>query len=452
MIEYSEATNALVLPRMHALFRSVLFPRRVHVALSATFAGLATVTVVALPAQVRQVALHTVPVLPTTRMDAGVKVFQHDRTAFTRATQLELIGPPLSVIGGADGDTEHDLTYAFYVGLLSDGRVTTLSPIGNKYYVFGSDGKYQHTLGQQGKGPGEFTRPSGNIILAGDTLFISDDFTSQFSWFHPDKGFVRARARGVDGRQRSEKAVGVLPGGRVVMTSSGLVQNGEPNKLTRPTAPVSLVTFEGKSQPVAQVPDLELYQMNVTRRGQSHPETLVRGFTPRAVVGVWDSTVVTGTGDRYQLDVHNSTGTIISRVMVNTPRVAVTREMRDARIELMMRRYRNMPGEGGIKPNLEEIEKIERDTPVADSLPAYNQFFTTANGTLWVVDAVAPKETGWTATAFRRDGAIIGRLIAKGKGTPLAFGDDRVVIRSEDNDGVVTLTVRRIGVAATKPT
>ena len=72
------------------------------------------------------------------------------------------------------------------------------------------------------------------------------------------------------------------------------------------------------------------------------------------------------------------------------------------------------------------------------------------NKTLWIVDYIAPTDTEWSATAFRADGAIVGRLTVKGKGTPLAFGDDRVVIRSEDEDGVVSLTVRRIGVSTAK--
>lgn len=413
-------------------------------------AAIAALSAVPLVAQLKQSTLVTTPVMPNTRVEAGVKVLQHDRTAFARATQLELAGAPLTVIGGADGDVEHDLTWAQYVAVLSDGRVATLAAVGNKYYVFGADGQYQRTLGRQGKGPGEFTRPSGNILLAGDTLLIADDANLQFSWFHPDKGFVRARARGVEGRLRMEHVVGALPAGRVVLSAAGLVQAGELNKIVRPAAPVSILSFERGVHSLVELPDLELVKFNVTRRGQSRPETRIRRFTTQAVVAVWDSSVVTGTGDRYEFDVRNAAGAVTSRIAVSTPRIAVTRDMRAASIDRTMRRYRNSKGEGGLTLNLDEIEKIERDTPVADSLPAYGQFFTTPNKTLWVVDAVAPNATEWTATAFRNDGAIVGRLHVLGEGVPLAFGNDRVVIRTEDADGVVTLTVRQIGVTTAK--
>lgn len=403
-----------------------------------------------LSAQSKTGMLPTVPVMPTTRVDAGVRVMQHDRTALARATQLELAGPPITVIGGANGDPDYDLTFAFYVALLSDGRLATLSPVGNKYYVFGADGQHQRTFGRMGKGPGEFTRPSGNIRLTGDTLMIADDANLQFSWFHPDKGFIRSRARGVNGRLSMERVVGVLPDNRVVVSAAGLVQNGELDKIVRPSAPVAAIGLDGQTNTLAQLPDLELFKMNVTRRGQSHPETLVRTFSTQAVVAVWDSSVVTGTADSYQVDVRNGQGIVTSRILLNSPRVPVTREMREARAEATMRAYRNRPGEGGVRPDRSEIEKIQRETPVADSLPAYQSFFVSPNKTLWVVDATAPNATTWSATAFRKDGAIVGRLRASGGGTPLAFGDDRVVVRTEDDDGVVTLTVRRIAASAGK--
>ena len=125
--------------------------------------------------------------------------------------------------------------------------------------------------------------------------------------------------------------------------------------------------------------------------------------------------------------------------------------MTAASIDRTMQRYRNSKGEGGLTLNLDEIDRIERDAPVADSLPAYGQFFTTPNKTLWVVDAVAPNAKEWTATAFRNDGAIVGRLRVLGEGPPVAFGNDRVVVSTQDADGVVTLTVRRITATTAKP-
>ena len=100
---------------------------------------------------------------------------------------------------------------------------------------------------------------------------------------------------------------------------------------------------------------------------------------------------------------------------------------------------------------LHELAKSQRDTPVAYSLAACNHLFLTPNMTLWVVDPIVPDVSSRIATASRRVGAIVGQLHIASKGFPRAFGDDRVVSRTQDADGVVTFTVRRIGPARATP-
>ena len=92
--------------------------------------------------------------------------------------------------------------------------------------------------------------------------------------------------------------------------------------------------------------------------------------------------------------------------------------------------------------------RLARESPFADSLPPYSALFVSPAGVLWVVDAIAPTDGGWTATAFRRDGAIVGRLHVPDAAPPVAIDDERVVVRDEDGDGVVTMRVHRIVPAA----
>jgi hypothetical protein len=63
---------------------------------------------------------------------------------------------------------------------------------------------------------------------------------------------------------------------------------------------------------------------------------------------------------------------------------------------------------------------------------------------VWVPGASGPGDTTGGATAFRQDGAIVARLTWTGQGRPVAFADDRVVIRDVDPDGVVALRLFRI--------
>lgn len=57
-------------------------------------------------------------------------------------------------------------------------------------------------------------------------------------------------------------------------------------------------------------------------------------------------------------------------------------------------------------------------------------------------------DAAWSATAIRADGAIIGRLRGSGTGRPISFADDRVVIREEDMDGIVTMKIFRLVASA----
>ena len=412
---------------------------------------LTAVPVTAIAAQFKQSTLVTVPVTPTTRVEAGVKVHQHDKTAFARATQLELVGAPIAVIGGANGDPDYDLTNVEQVALLSDGRVATL--YGAKFFLFGANGQPQRTIASVGSGPGELRGATGNLLLATDTLFVLDLQNRQFNWCTPDKGFARGKQYVFDPRLRLTSVVGVLPGSRIVMSSMGTMVGSAATlgKIVRPLAPIAVISADGRSTPFAEVPDFELTEINVTYRGKPGTTSRPIRFPKRAIATVWDSTVVTGTGDAYQLDVRNGNGAVVSRISVNTPRVLITRAMIDTIIGAAMQRIRNTSSAERMTLTLQELEKAERDTPVADSLPPYAMLFVTPNKTLWVMDYPVPGTVGWSATAFRKDGAMLGRLHIAGAGFPLTFGDDRVVVRSEDQDGVVSLKVQRIGIGSAKP-
>lgn len=400
-------------------------------------------------AQFKQMTLAITPVLPTVRIESGVKVLQHDRTAFTRATQLELVGAPVTVIGGANGDPDHDVTNVQDVALLSDGRIATLA--GDKYYLFGSDGAFKRTLSARGRGPGEIIGASGNVRLGGDTLLIFDNANRRFSWFTPDKGYVRGTNFVTGGTWKPVVRAGVLPGRDIVTTSVGFAdKSGALGKFTREVVELQRITPDGRVQPFASIPDMESTQINVTRRGAPGTETAMVRFSKMAVTAVWDSVVVTGSGDGYVLDVRNTNGTVFARIAVDAPRTPVTRAMKDANIELTLARVRGTSSAERMVFTFEEFEKKERDAPVADSLPPYRWVYVTPNKTLWVLDYITVEANGWSATAFRRDGAILGRLRVRGAGYPLTFGDDRVVIGTQDADGIVTLKVHRIAAVSSR--
>lgn len=391
----------------------------------------------------RQQALVTVPVLPRRTVENGVTVLSHDKTAFDRATQLVLTGPPVTTIDGTQGDGSFDLTQVFYAALLSDGRVATYATIGAKLMTFRPDGSADRIFARHGQGPGEFIRPLSMVAVLGDTLLLLDDANNRLNRVTPEGGVVNMRHFDPGVLRAHPALVGMLPRNRMVMltVSEATVARGT---VTRAFADVVVVSATGVSHPLAHIPSWEMVDQETNYRGHKSNEARTLQFSRHAVAIVWDSMVVTGTGDGYTFDNWSADARVLTHLRVDVARRPVVQRMRDAEIAHQVAALRGPHAEGMVDPR--ESERLARAAPFADSLPPYSRIFVSPSKTLWVVDGQAGSDSTWSATAFRTDGAILGRLHAKGGGTPLAFGDDRVVIRTEDADGVVSITVQRIGV------
>jgi len=245
------------------------------------------------------------------------------------------------------------------------------------------------------------------------------------------------------------QVIGVLGNGNFILATNRVPEVGTAGTVSRVVTSIYSATATTTPRLLAELVGAAVVQQQATFRGRTSSSPAGLRFSRRAFVQISDSTVITGVGDGYSFAYRNSIGAVLTRVAVETSARAVTQVMRDAELELAIRKFKSPGAERMVDPK--ESERLVRETPFADSLPPYSNFFLAPNKTLWIVDYITPIDNEWSATAFRADGALVGRLMVKGKGTPLAFGDDRVVIRSEDEDGVVSLTVRRIGVATAKP-
>jgi hypothetical protein len=381
-------------------------------------------------------------VVPIRAVQNGVTVLQRRADAFTRAPQWIVEDKPVAVAGGS-GAPDYDLTFAWNVEILSDGRLVTLAPVGNRLYVFSPTGAPQRSLGRQGQGPGEIMAPTGMARLRGDTILIPDGANACLNWVDATKGFVRNAPLTVDSiTRRVNHLGGTLRDGRLVMSSIGGVQQGVLDSVTRPMASVAIFSSRGDSaRVVAQVPDLEVVLTPTRYRGRASTDTRVIRFTRQARAVAWDTAIATGSGDGYRIDVRDTRGTVRSSIRVPIARRAVTKAMRDLALVAALRRFEGPRMEQLV--DAAESRRLEQVLPSADSLPPYSDWFVSPNRTLWVVDAAPVGAKGGAATAFRQDGAVLGRLTWSMTGTAVAFGDDRVVLRVTDDDDVVALQVHR---------
>jgi hypothetical protein len=193
---------------------------------------------------------------------------------------------------------------------------------------------------------------------------------------------------------------------------------------------------------IASVPDLPGAQFENRYGGRARTGWMPLRLAGSARITVWDSLIVSTEAASAAITLRNAGGDVQSRLVLPLPRRAVTRAMRDTVVSRELARLSGPRQEAMVDP--QESRRVAREAPWADSLPRFDHLFPSRDGLLWAVDAIAATDEGWTATAIRPDGAIAGRLRVRGTSMPMAFDGDRVIVRTSDADGVVSLQVLRI--------
>gem|GEM_PF-675480 len=376
--------------------------------------------------------------------NAGVPTPIFSTAALAQAPRTKLSALPTAVVGAID-DPEFDLTLVQSAALLDDGRVVTYTPFGRdrQVLVFGPKGRGEKALGRRGSGPNELQGPTSIFKTTKDTILVLDAGNRRLYKATAANGIVDSKEMPTSLVRSTDQLAGVISGKYFVFFASGRVP--VPSKAgvlpNSSSTPVNIWSSPDSPTQIAELSDL-LVQKVTSPNGVT-----VRAlqFSPRAHVAVWDSLIATAVSDRYQIDLRQTNGHIVASFGVERPRRVVTSQMRNDYIEWRTAFLQNIPKEHRDNASQAERAKRLRSTLLfADSLPAFESIHMTSDGIMWIVDPLAPKDSGWSATAFRLDGTIASRLSASGTAVPIAFNRDRVAVREENQDGFVTLKIYRI--------
>lgn len=365
----------------------------------------------------------------------GGRIVTYTESALHKAPQL-MLEPRAHAVFGSIDDDDYDLSNLTQTVLLSDGRLITFARIGGRLLAFTAKGRGERVLGRQGRGPLELQGPGSIAYAPGDSIVTLDRANRRLFYATASEGVVRERPLPEELSARFSHVAGVMP------DKSIIVHNGwKPPKLNgtvavRGSAEVLALSADGDIRSIGRVDDGAFFAAGKDGRDVD----FVR-FTPQATVRVWDSVVVLASGEEYRLTMRRKDGSIAGIITLARGRRPVTKEMRAAEQsrEVALRRELQ-PEDGRVRPEDASAVSLR----FADSLPAFDAVHISPDNTLWVVDPIAPTDTSWAATAFRLDGAIVGRLQHVGKERPVAFGKDRVAVRSEDAYGLVTVRTHRL--------
>jgi hypothetical protein len=327
------------------------------------------------------------------------------------------------------------------VSLLADNRIVALVDSNPRLLLLNEQAQYVRDLRADLRMPNGFVVTRGDSVLALDGEgFRGEPFT--LSWIPTDGGSARVRSTGRDVPDDNYALAGELPGGNVALYSVGLAPTRKPDSLIYDTTHVRLLPPTGDGTKIARVRGPVFVPMQVPINAGLRIRAHIRPrFSPIPEAVVWDTVIVVAPDGRYRLHFLDRTGRATGGITVHRPRRPVTDSMHRAAIEAESAALREAT-KGVIA--IGGPPEWRRERPSADSLPAIAYLELGTDGTLWVVDTALPGDSAWTATGFRVDGSLVARVRGAGKGLPVAFGSDRVVIRENGDGGRASLTVHRI--------
>jgi hypothetical protein len=291
-------------------------------------------------------------------------------------------------IGVDAGPTE--LQFGSIAGLDADpsGRIYVLDGQARQVRVFGAGGDFVTSFGRGGGGPGEFSQ----VVAQQPTglLFVMQDGTVAI----PDIGNARIAHFGPDGAVLGSEPITIEEGIPMLWTRAEdralyrqVRRMGMPGMPAQDAVPadriIRMTELGGAEEVVLEVPPGESFGTGAGGAPQ------IRIFASEPVWTVLsDGRLVTGSNDRYSLELRGANGEVESIVRRDVQRREVT-----ARHESSFRDiFREAWGEAGIPPDM--VSQLMTAVSFEPVWPALAQFLAGPDGTLWVqrVDAESALE------------------------------------------------------------
>lgn len=349
--------------------------------------------------------------------------------------------PELNLGSEATYQGDFDPSEASWGGRLPDGRLVVYSTRSGVLASFTSDGKGDKILARRGRGPGEIARIAWPLMLDDGTLVTVDRVNNRVTWW-PAVGSPIEESQLPDGLPSLiGKPAGAFDRETILLHDAGILRDGIAGEIVRPKASIGILFGRDSAKVVLEVEDLETATTEFRYGGNRErlPDEVRMGLA--AHVAVWDTLIAVANKAGFEIDAFTTDGVLVRRISLDSHRRPLTASMRSALVAREVDAARSSTEQG---ISLGEVRRRAMEAPTADSLQAIGGLFPAADGGLWVLDQIAPGETGWAATLLDREGNPVGRLITSEDGRPVSFSREHVTTISKDEDGLVTVALHRI--------
>jgi hypothetical protein len=353
------------------------------------------------------------------RDSSGVLIVENAGTVALNGGGWSVAPAPSVTVGTVAGDTTQQLFGVAGAHRSADGRIAIVNAGSREVRVYDPEGSFLHSFGGPGAGPEEFGMP----VLGGsvaDTLIVVDRAHHRISLVHPDAGFVRL-VRVADQVGGYLNPSGTFANGQTVFGGAINMRRVGELREGMNRAP----TFYRSSNPDgslgADFGDKLGAEFFVTfPGGNAIPETSLIPFgkTPQATVS--PTRFYFGSGDDYEIEAYDPSGTLRSLIRLERDRVPVTEEDRAWYIEEVTSGLEDENQARQVRRRLSQL-------PVPDVFPPYARLVADVLGYLWVEDYPRSGDETPVWTIFDPNGALVGRVTTPDDAFPIAIEKDYLI-------------------------
>lgn len=364
------------------------------------------------------------------RDSAGVSLVDHRNLPQPR---LQIEPEPEWSVGTATGEAGQ-LLHRVRGAVLLDSTLIIADGGSNRLLYFGVDGP-GIAAGASGDGPGEFRRLSRFFAIGGDTVAAFDSRNRRLSYFSGGGEFFGSGGFGTTEDGGVLTPIGAF-GESLLVEAQPPPLIGERTGFVRDSVTYHLTSFEpGEGLPHAVAAQRGHQRWVAATEEGSGWRPVLFGRTPRAAV--CRDGFYLADGDSYEFRFHGVDGRPRRVVRVDLASRTVTDEILSATIEERVAGVSDPSVRAG-------QERVWRETPYPEALPAHGEIVASPDCVLWVRDYPLPGEPArWTV--FGTDGNARGRAVMPaGFERLLAVYGDQIVSLFVDELGIERVRVHRV--------
>lgn len=386
---------------------------------------------------------HTGSEVTTVRDSAGLRITLTGARFIETANVLASVVDTLARVGSPDDQPGSEALFRVADGLLGEDGSFVVLQGGAELRFYDPSGHLKSTVGQSGKGPGEYLLADGLRRMESGDIAVWDAQLGRLTFLSPGGALIRTESVDMEDvasafpillQIRPQSRWKLIDEARLLIFdySFGEMPASGPS---RPR--VRYVTWKLGATAVDTLGEYGgTEQTSVPRLGRVVVPTLDPEETYFAVAEDSKDVYVGDAGTNH-IDRYDTSGTLDLRIdLANINRAPDSRRIAAAEERLIEQLHRR---------GLESVEGPVDEMAASENSPAFRGLTTDDHDRLWVRWGQQPNPSQVVYAVFDSNGVFLGRILLPPHERMLAISASRLLLLQRSSSGIETLGVYRLG-------